>query len=78
MKNLETLVKAINKAGYHVHLDQCWHYSDNRQYWFTFVFKSGDTDCGVIAHGKDCLTAYSAIKDAIEGCSVPALKEIFK
>lgn len=78
MKNLETLIKAINKAGFGVDIGQITTcYTPGRYVWSCFIhdFKQKDnTLVAMSASYED--TAYKAIKKAIEHCSVEALKKV--
>jgi hypothetical protein len=78
MKNVESLIKAVNNSGYHVHLDQAYDYHYKKPYWHCYVFKNAEPEIGIISHSPYCLTAYSAVKNAVEFCSAPKLREIFK
>jgi len=79
MKNLETLVKAINKAGFGVDIGQITTcHTPGRFVWSCFIHDFAHNDVRIVAMNeggyKD--TAYAAIKNAIENCSVQALKVI--
>jgi hypothetical protein len=79
MKNLETLVKAINKAGFGVSLSQITtSYTPGRYVWSCFIhdYKQKDNTVVSYTHGCHKDTAYAAIKNAIEHCSIQALKVI--
>jgi hypothetical protein len=62
-KNLESLIKALNKQGYSVSVSQI--YSHDEYKWFAYIHDTKRESAVIGINKSACKTAYQALKAAI-------------